>query len=97
MLDVVGYTAKEVKNSLYYDRYGERGFDNHISIIDPSCGCGTFLYSAVDRIIAGTGYGSEKASRRLEHLISHTALEFYYHCFICVHARFSRFVRCSSS
>ncbi|OGY44490.1 MAG: hypothetical protein A3B89_00640 [Candidatus Buchananbacteria bacterium RIFCSPHIGHO2_02_FULL_40_13] len=70
MLDVVGYTAKEVKNSLYYDRYGERGFDNHISIIDPSCGCGTFLYSAVDRIIAGTGYGSEKASRRLEHLIS---------------------------
>lgn len=70
MLDMVGYKAQEIKNSLYYDRYGERGFDNHISIIDPSCGCGTFLYSAVDRIIAGTGYESEKASRRLEHLIS---------------------------
>src|SRR3989339_816504 len=70
MLDQIGYTAIGIKDSLGYDRYGERGFDNHISIIDPSCGCGTFLYSAVDRIIAGTGYGSEKASRRLEHLIS---------------------------
>lgn len=70
MLDMVGYTAIEIKDSLGYDHYGKRGFDNHISIIDPSCGCGTFLYSAADRIIAGTGYGSEKASIRLEHLIS---------------------------
>ncbi|PIT90103.1 hypothetical protein COU23_00305 [Candidatus Kuenenbacteria bacterium CG10_big_fil_rev_8_21_14_0_10_36_11] len=70
MLDQIGYTAIGIKDSLSYDRYGERGFDNHISIIDPSCGCGTFLYSAVDRIIAGTGYSSEKASIRLEHLIS---------------------------
>ena len=40
MLDELGYTSKELSK----DR-------TRISIIDPACGAGTFLYSAVDRII----------------------------------------------
>ncbi|MCJ7508549.1 MAG: Eco57I restriction-modification methylase domain-containing protein [candidate division Zixibacteria bacterium] len=62
MLEQIGYTPKNLKNTLYFDR--------NVSIIDPSCGSGTFLYSAVDRLIEATGYDTEKASRNLEKLIS---------------------------
>lgn len=61
MLDQVGYDAQHLKHALYFDR--------DVSIIDPSCGCGTFLYSATDRLIAATGYATAKASRRVEQLI----------------------------
>ena len=44
MLDELGYTP----NELAKDR-------TKISIIDPACGAGTFLYSAVDRIIEAFG------------------------------------------
>jgi len=44
MLDEMGYTADELVKD-----------QTEISIIDPSCGAGTFLYSAVDRIIEAFG------------------------------------------
>jgi hypothetical protein len=40
MLDEIGYATKNLTNN-----------KDKISIIDPSCGAGTFLYSAVDRIV----------------------------------------------
>ncbi len=40
ILDQLGYTEKNLKKD-----------KSRISLIDPSCGAGTFLYSAVDRII----------------------------------------------
>jgi len=40
MLDELGYTSKELAKD-----------KTRISIIDPACGAGTFLYSAVDRIV----------------------------------------------
>jgi len=44
MLDELGYTPKELAKD-----------GTKISIIDPACGAGTFLYSAVDRIIEAFG------------------------------------------
>ena len=70
MLDQVGYTAMNVRHTMYYDRYGERDFKCNISIIDPSCGCGTFLYSAVDRIMAVSGYAGDKAPGWIGRLIN---------------------------
>jgi len=40
MLEEIGYTSDELENAY-----------SQLSIIDPSCGAGTFLYSAVDKII----------------------------------------------
>jgi len=62
MLHQIGYIPKDLKNTLYFNR--------NVSIIDPSCGSGTFLYRAVDRLIEATGYDTENASRNLEKLIS---------------------------
>ena len=61
MLEQIGYTPRNLKHTLYFDR--------NVSIIDPSCGSGTFLYSAVDRLIEATGCGTERASKRAEQLI----------------------------
>ncbi|MBI4723407.1 MAG: SAM-dependent DNA methyltransferase [Candidatus Stahlbacteria bacterium] len=62
MLDQIGYTPKQLKNTLHFDR--------NVSIIDPACGSGTFLYSAVNRLIEAIGYATETVSRKLEKLIS---------------------------
>ena len=57
MLAEVGYSAAEIAS---------RDHD-HISIIDPSCGSGTFLYSAVREIVrARKGSGAEH-SKAVEH------------------------------
>ena len=56
MLEEVGYTAEEIK---------KRNHEN-ISIIDPSCGSGTFLYSAVRELIMGGGYVTQEESKRIE-------------------------------
>ncbi|HPG29945.1 MAG TPA: Eco57I restriction-modification methylase domain-containing protein [bacterium] len=60
MLDEIGYTGEELK---------EKANKNEISIIDPSCGAGTFLYSSVDRIIEAFDKGTEKQSKLIEDLI----------------------------
>jgi hypothetical protein len=65
MLEQIGYTKEELKK-----RVNNEPEEDNISIIDPSCGSGTFLYSAVDKIIEAVPDGSEKASQKIEEIIN---------------------------
>lgn len=65
MLEQVGYTPNNLVKRLDLDPDGD-----YISIIDPSCGSGTFLYSATDQIINSIPNGSEDSSRKIEELIN---------------------------
>lgn len=65
MLQQVGYTPEEITKRLNNDLR-----DNCVSIIDPSCGSGTFLYSAVDQIIKAVPDGSEEQSKKIEELVN---------------------------
>jgi hypothetical protein len=59
MLDELGYTPKELAKD-----------KTKISIIDPACGAGTFLYSAVDRIIETfEGKGTKAEAVAIKELI----------------------------
>lgn len=60
MLKEIGYTEKVIQ---------EKAKNNQISIIDPSCGAGTFLYSAADKIINSFDDGTEQQSKYIEGLI----------------------------
>jgi hypothetical protein len=65
---VVEYMLDE----LYYDYDTLRGIllkTENISIIDPSCGSGTFLYSAVGRILEACDYVSQTAIQNVDDLI----------------------------
>ena len=61
MLKEIGYTESELK---------KRKHRNEMSIIDPSCGAGTFLYSAVDKIISAFNDDTEAMSKHIEELIN---------------------------
>ncbi|MBI2196557.1 SAM-dependent DNA methyltransferase [Candidatus Daviesbacteria bacterium] len=65
MLEQVGYTPDSLIKRLDHDPDGD-----YISIIDPSCGSGTFLYSATDQILNAVPNGSEDTSRKIEELIN---------------------------
>ena len=65
MLDEIGYTTNEIKK-----RIKEKPDNPNISIIDPACGSGTFLYSAAKRIIDAVYRGNEKTAKQAENLIS---------------------------
>jgi len=65
MLDEIGYTADEIKK-----RIKEKPDNPDISIIDPACGSGTFLYSAAKRIIDAVYRGDENTAKQAENLIS---------------------------
>ena len=65
MLEQVGYNNGNIKK-----RLNNKPEENYISIIDPSCGSGTFLYSAVDQLIKSVPNGSEKSSKKIEELIN---------------------------
>lgn len=65
MLDEIGYTTDEIKK-----RIKEKPDNPDISIIDPACGSGTFLYSAAKRIIDAVYRVDEKTARLAENLIS---------------------------
>jgi len=56
MLEEIGYDAEEIR---------KRGHEN-ISIIDPSCGSGTFLYSAAREIVKAGNYSTEEGSKKIE-------------------------------
>ena len=64
MLKQIGYDSEGVKN-----RLKEKPENDYISIIDPSCGSGTFLYSAVNQIIEAIPNGSEQTSKKIEEII----------------------------
>jgi hypothetical protein len=65
MLDEIGYTTDEIKK-----RIKEKPDNPDISIIDPACGSGTFLYNAAQRIIDAVYRGDEKTAKQAEILIS---------------------------
>ena len=61
MLDEVGYTIKNIK------KLHKKGA---LSIIDPSCGSGTFLYSVVDRIVTALFDGTEPSAEVVEKIVN---------------------------
>ncbi len=65
MLKQIGYIPTEIKK-----RLDNKPTEDYISIIDPSCGSGTFLYSAVNQIINAVPNGSEKSSEKIEGLVN---------------------------
>lgn len=65
MLEQVGYNSENIKK-----RLNNEPEENYISLIDPSCGSGTFLYSATDRLINAVPDGSEESSKKIEELIN---------------------------
>lgn len=62
MLDEIGYTVSNIKKNLAKNEL--------LSIIDPACGSGTFLYSAVDRIVSALFDGSKESAERVEKIIN---------------------------
>lgn len=56
MLEELGYTAEEIKKRNHQD----------ISIVDPACGSGTFLYSVVRELMASGNYKDEAHSKMIE-------------------------------
>ena len=63
MLEEIGYTPANIKKKTSPD-------ENKISLIDPSCGSGTFLYSAVDRIVKAIGTNTEQLAKKAEELVN---------------------------
>jgi len=61
MLHEIGYTSDVIKK-----KYAE----NSISLIDPSCGSGTFLYAAVNQIIKAFGNGNIEKSKLIETIVN---------------------------
>lgn len=65
MLDEIGFIKEEILK-----RYKNHHEDKSLSLIDPSCGSGTFLYSAIDRIIDSIYDETENKSKIIEDLIN---------------------------
>jgi hypothetical protein len=63
MLEQIGYTPENLR-----ERISPEG--NTISLIDPACGSGTFLYSAVDALIRAIGPDSEQRAKRVENIVN---------------------------
>jgi len=64
MLQQIGYTEKEIKGKIENDQ------SDKLSIIDPSCGSGTFLYSAVDQIMQSFSSATKDASEKIEEVVT---------------------------
>lgn len=63
MLNEVGYTKEDLRKRLEND-------NDSISIIDPSCGSGTFLYNATYRIVEAFFDGSFASAKNTEILVN---------------------------
>lgn len=63
MLTEMGYTKQNLRKRQESDK-------NSISLIDPACGSGTFLYTAVDNIVNSVPNGSQESSRQIEELVN---------------------------
>lgn len=63
MLDQIGYTPENINR-----RYANE--KDSISIIDPSCGSGTFLYNATHRLVEAFFEGNEQSSKLVEQLVN---------------------------
>jgi hypothetical protein len=63
MLQQIGFTPEEIEKRYKTDK-------NTISLIDPACGSGTFLYSAVNQIIKAFGNHTEETSKQIEEIVN---------------------------
>lgn len=63
MLNEMGYTKEHLKKSSAKEK-------NNISIIDPSCGSGTFLYKATHRLLDTFFDGTKNTSQQTENIIN---------------------------
>lgn len=63
MLDQIGYNHADLKKRYSKDKQS-------ISIIDPSCGSGTFLYNATNRIVETFFEDNEASSKLAEQLVN---------------------------
>ena len=63
MLQQIGFTSDEIEKKYKNDK-------NSISLIDPACGSGTFLYSAVNKIIKAFGNHSEEKSEQIKEIVN---------------------------
>jgi len=63
MLNQIGFTSKDIMKRYKADK-------NSISLIDPACGSGTFLYSAVNQIIKAFGNSSKEKSEQIEEIVN---------------------------
>lgn len=64
MLQQIGYTPEWVKKRYEFDK-------DSISLIDPACGSGTFLYAATDIIVQAFKNGfTEEASKKIEEAVT---------------------------
>ncbi len=63
MLQQIDFSPERIKKRYQFDK-------NCISLIDPACGSGTFLYSAVNQIIKAFGNHSEEKSKQIEEIVN---------------------------
>jgi len=63
MLEQIGYTNDQLKKRFAKDK-------ESISIIDPSCGSGTFLYNATHRLVEAFFEDTETTSKVVEELVN---------------------------
>ena len=64
MLEQVGYTAKEITSKIKANQLDK------LSIVDPACGSGTFLYSATDEIIKSHKAITDDTSKQVEEIVT---------------------------
>jgi len=63
MLEQVGYTAKEIRNRIKASELDK------LSIVDPACGSGTFLYRATDEIVNSSST-TDETSKQIEEIVT---------------------------
>jgi hypothetical protein len=64
MLEQVGYTATEIRSKI------KAGELDKVSIVDPACGSGTFLYRATDEIVKSFGTITDETSKQIEEIVT---------------------------
>jgi hypothetical protein len=64
MLEQVGYMAKEIRDKI------KAGELDRLSIVDPACGSGTFLYSATDEIVKSFATLTDESSKQIEEIVT---------------------------
>ncbi|MFB0556403.1 MAG: Eco57I restriction-modification methylase domain-containing protein [Dehalococcoidia bacterium] len=64
MLEQVGYTAKEIRNRI------KAGELDKLSIVDPACGSGTFLYRATDEVVKSVSTITDETSKQIEEIVT---------------------------
>ena len=64
MLQQVGYTATEIRNRI------KAGELDKLSIVDPACGSGTFLYSATDEVVKSFSTMTDETSKQIEEIVT---------------------------